>query len=279
MSEQRGPGKGSLVVVGTGIRIVGQLTMEAISWMKQADKVLYVVADSVSIATIEHLNPRGAESLAGLYAEGLPRMVTYQAMAERALACVRAGMLTCVASYGHPGVLAYPFHEAVRRVRAEGFDARMLPAVSAEDCLFADLGIDPATHGCQSYEATDFLLHSRTIDPTAALILWQVGVVGDPMYRQGGYDRSALPLLVGRLCQFYPPDHVCHAYEAATHPGCEPVIRATTIQDLPGAPLSAMTTLYIPPARAAIPDPIIASRIGAMMAAGPPAAGGERVRE
>jgi hypothetical protein len=35
----------------------------------------------------------------------------------------------------------------------------MLPAISAEDCLFADLGVDPADHGCPSYEATDFLVH------------------------------------------------------------------------------------------------------------------------
>ncbi len=223
MWERGGPGTGSLVVVGTGIRIVGQLTTEAISWMKLADKVLYVVADPVSVATIESLNPAGSESLSTLYAEGRPRLATYEAMAERALACVRAGLLTCVVSYGHPGVLASPFHQAIRRARAEGFPARMLPAVSAEDCLFADLEIDPATHGCQSYEATDFLLHGRTIDPSAALVLWQVGLVGDPLFRNGGYDRSALPLLVERLCRFYPPDHVCQAYRGRDLPGLRPV--------------------------------------------------------
>jgi hypothetical protein len=34
----------------------------------------------------------------------------------------------------------------------------MLPAVSAEDCLFADLGVDPGAAGCQSHEAADFLI-------------------------------------------------------------------------------------------------------------------------
>jgi hypothetical protein len=37
----------------------------------------------------------------------------------------------------------------------------MLPGISAEDCLFADLGIDPGIYGCQSYEATDFLANGR----------------------------------------------------------------------------------------------------------------------
>jgi hypothetical protein len=41
------------------------------------------------------------------------------------------------------------------RSSTDGFDAVMLPGISAEDCLFADLGIDPGMIGCQSFEATD----------------------------------------------------------------------------------------------------------------------------
>jgi uncharacterized protein YabN with tetrapyrrole methylase and pyrophosphatase domain len=277
MPEASGSRKGSLIVVGTGIRIVGQLTMEAIAWMKKADRLLYVVADPVSIETIEHLNAKGAESLAAFYGEGKPRITTYHEMVDRVLTCVRAGMLTCLASYGHPGVLAYPCHEAIRRVRSEGYEARMLPAISAEDCLFADLGIDPATHGCQTYEATDFLLHGRTIDTSSALVLWQVGLVGDPMFREGGYDLSALPLLVGRLCQFYPPDHIGYLYQAAVYPGSDPVVQAAPIGALPQCSPSAMTTLYIPPSRAPILDPMFADRLNAMISAGGRAAPGGKV--
>src|SRR5439155_2475209 len=94
----------------------------------------------------------------------------------------RARQDVSAALYGHPGVFVYPSHEAVSRARADGFAARMLPAVSAEDCLFADLGVDPGATGCQSYEATDFLLRQRQVDPTAALILWQVSVIGERIY-------------------------------------------------------------------------------------------------
>lgn len=41
--------------------------------------------------------------------------------------------------------------------------------------MYADLDLDPGTHGVQSFEATDFLLYRRQIDPTSALILWQAG--------------------------------------------------------------------------------------------------------
>ena len=60
------------------------------------------------------------------------------------------------------------------QARAEGFNARMLPGISAEDCLFANLGADPGTHGCQSFEATSFLLRKPKFDTLTHLILWQI---------------------------------------------------------------------------------------------------------
>src|SRR5215218_8387876 len=170
-------GKGSLVVIGTGIKTVGQLTVEAIAWMQKADKLLYVVGDPVAKETITQLNPEGAESLSDLYAEGKPRIETYNQMVERVVECVREGLLTCLACYGHPGVFVYPSHESIRRARSEGFDAKMLPGISSEDCLFADLGVDPGIYGCQSFEATDFLINNRTTDPRSSLVLWQIGVL------------------------------------------------------------------------------------------------------
>ena len=65
-------------------------------------------------------------------------------MAEAILEPVRAGKRVCAAFYGHPGVFVLPSHDAISRARAEGFEATMLPGVSAEDCLVADLGVDPA---------------------------------------------------------------------------------------------------------------------------------------
>jgi uncharacterized protein YabN with tetrapyrrole methylase and pyrophosphatase domain len=270
MNQSTGHGSGSLIAVGTGIRIVGQLTTEAIAWMRRADRLLYVVADAVSEAAILQLNPERAESLRPLYAEGMPRLATYDRMANRILTCVREGMVTCAACYGHPGVFADPIHEAIRRVRAEGYPAQMLPAISAEDCLFADMGIDPARDGCQSYDATDFLLHKRKLDATAGVVLWQIGIVGDPLYRAGPYNLSLLPLLIKRLGKFYCLDHVAYVYEAAMLPGAAPSIRPAPLESLPSVNLSSMSTLYIPPARLPTVDRAVWRRIEAMTNAGRP---------
>jgi uncharacterized protein YabN with tetrapyrrole methylase and pyrophosphatase domain len=246
--------RGSLTVIGTGIRTVGQLTLEAIAWMKEAEILLYVVADPIAEAAMKRLNPRSAVSLSDYYREGLPRLDTYHAMVEHILSCVRDQQTTVAAFYGHPGVFAYPSHESIRRARAEGYSARMLPGISSEDCLFADLGVDPAVGGCQSYEATDFLLSARVIDTSSQLILWQVGTLGDWTYKSQAYDLRAFPLLVQRLCELYPPWHEVVAYEAAILPACEPVIKRMPLASLTQFHVNAATTLYVPPARAAAVD-------------------------
>ena len=132
---------GSLTVVGTGIK-AGQITPDALSCIEHAEKVLFIVTDIITSLWIQEINTT-AEDLAVFYQPADDRQIVYLKMVERILSCVREGLNVCVVAYGHPGVFAFPLHELIRRARLEGFEARMLPGVSSEDCLFADLNIDP----------------------------------------------------------------------------------------------------------------------------------------
>lgn len=253
--------KGTLIIVGTGIRSVGQLTVESIAWIQWADRVFYVVSDPVAEFMIQRLNI-SAESLQKYYVEGKARLQTYKDFVDRIMESVRAGYRTCAAFYGHPGVFVTPSHEAIRQARSEGYEARMLPGISAEDCLFADLGVDPSTSGWQAYEATDFVIHNRQLDPSSAVVLWQVGIVGHFEFQAAGYGNCGLPLLLEKLSQYYRSDHAVFVYEAAVLPGCEPVIRPVPLYQLPIVPLSTASTLYIPPALATVPDRKMYQRLG-----------------
>jgi uncharacterized protein YabN with tetrapyrrole methylase and pyrophosphatase domain len=260
-------GRGSLTVVGTGIQLGTQLTAEARACLTAADEVLYLVADPAVMSLLERLNPM-ARSLHAHYEPGESRMRAYEAISDEILARVRAGVDVCVAFYGHPGAFVRPSHDAITRARADGYPARMLPAVSAEDCLFADLGVDPGRVGCQSYEATDFLLRRRRIDTAAALVLWQVGVVGNLAYAPEG-DTSHVDLLVERLLAEYPADHTAVLYEASLYPGCDPIIGAVRLSELAAAAISPMATLYVPPAEEREPDRELAARFGIPVDGGP----------
>ena len=203
------------------------------------------MADQIGAGLLAEINP-DVRSLNDHYEPGVHRQVIYDRMTETILAEVRRGRSVCAAFYGHPGIFVSPSHEAVRRARAEGFPARMLPAVSAEDCLFADLGVDPGATGCQSYEATDFLLRRRQVDPTAMLILWQVSVIGERLYSKETPPRR-LSVLVDYLLQWYDPEHLVTLYEASPYPIAEASIQSLTLERLPHVEPAPLATLYVPP--------------------------------
>ena len=237
--------KGSLVVVGVGLR-VGQVTLEAKAQIEQAEKLFYGVNDPVTAVWLQRLNGT-AESLHHLYEPGKDRRVTYNQMVDVMLAYVRQDLRVCAAFYGNPALLDFPSHQAIERARREGFEAKLVPGVSAEDCLFADLGIDPATHGWQSFDATDFLLCRRVFDTRSFLILWQVGVVAEVAFQSAGYQNAGFSLLVNYLSQFYGPEHDVIIYETARFANSSPCVRRISLAGIHPSDVAPVSTLFVPP--------------------------------
>jgi hypothetical protein len=252
--------RGSLAVVGTGIRLGLHLTVEARDEIGDADEVLYVAADPAAEAWLASLSPK-SRSLATHYREGVPRRQIYDEMVEQILAAVREGARVCAVFYGHPGVYVQPSHEAVRRAREEGFEAHMLPAVSAEDCLIADLGVDPGEHGWQSWDATGFLLHGFRPDPTAGLVLWQVDGTGKLDWNVDP-DPRGLQVLAEVLGELYPPEHELVFYRASIYPILPGEAVRMPLRELATLESAPAPTLYVAPLPRRPVDRAMAARIG-----------------
>ena len=62
--------------------------------------------------------------------------------------------------------------------QAEGYKTRMLPGISVDDCLLADLGIDPSFVGCLTCEARDFLIHDYLDLQVRHVIMYEAGQLG-----------------------------------------------------------------------------------------------------
>jgi uncharacterized protein YabN with tetrapyrrole methylase and pyrophosphatase domain len=245
----------SFTAVGIGIGGVGQTTFESAALIRSADKVFYCVIDTAVELWLRELNP-SAESLTPLYEEGKDRSITYAQMVEAFVGSMRSGKSTCAVYYGHPGVFVEATHRAIRRLRREGYAARMVPAVSADGCLFADLLVNPGDHGMQSYEASDFLVSRRRIDARTGLLLWQVGVLGERDWTaKPRRHPERIAQLTDRLRRQYPDDHQVVLYFASTFPCDPPMVRRFALRDLPRRRVYPMELLYVPPSVSAERSP------------------------
>jgi hypothetical protein len=253
--------KGELIVVGSGIKSISHFTLEAVAWIKKADIVLYCVADPVTDAWIQN-NSKKCYDLYQLYEDDGDRLKTYNGMTEFMLNYVRMGKTVCAVYYGHPGIFVNPTHNAMRIAIREGYNASMLPGISSEDYLYADVGFDPSDVGCITYEATDLLLRKRYICNSSHLILWQVGCLGDLNFRRFGYHSSCISLLREYLENYYSSDHRIYHYQGSIYPICKSKVEISELGDMEELSLNGASTIYIPPQEVKYVDEDMAKKMG-----------------
>jgi len=236
----------SLTVVGSGIKFMSHLTTEAKAYIQQSDKVFYLVNEPAMKSWIQK-NNINAESLDNIYTQFLLRLDAYNAITNYIMDNLRKQQHICLVIYGHPTVFAKPALDAVIQAKKEGYDAVVLPGISAEACLYADLLINPANGGCQSFEATDLLLRQRLCDAYSHVILWQIGIIGAINHYWDHNNVNGINILVEYLTQFYSLKHPVVIYEAAQYPLFKPRIEHYFLEELPLATITSLSTLYIPP--------------------------------
>jgi precorrin-6B methylase 1 len=243
------PPRGSITCVGLGMTLGSHLTPIARSYIEQADVVFAGVSNAIVEQWLQRMH-KDVRSLQPNYREGKPRSKTYLEWVDLMMTEVRAGKRVCGVFYGHPGVFAWSPHKVIEVARSEGYDAEMEPGISAEDCLYADLGIDPGSHGCQHFEVNQLVFFKRRLDPTAYLVLWQVAMIANESISKADASGPYRQLLVDRLSRDYPLDHEIIVYRAATLPIEKPRIRKATLRDIATIAMTAEETVVVPPAEA-----------------------------
>ncbi|OAX34681.1 tetrapyrrole methylase, partial [Rhizopogon vinicolor AM-OR11-026] len=248
ISTDYGYQRGTLTIAGSGIASVGHITLETLSYIKESDKIFYLVCDPVTEAFIHDNATADCFDLSVFYDKNKGRYDSYIQMCEVMLKAVRAGHDVLGVFYGHPGVFVSPSHRAIAVARQEGYNAKMFPGISAEDYMFADLEFDPSLQGCKTCEATEILLRDRSIDPSIQNIIWQVGSAG---VIDMEFSKFKFHLLVDRLEKDFGPDHKVVHYIGAVLPQSATLMDTFTIADLRKEDVAkqfgTILTLYIPP--------------------------------
>ena len=266
LTTQNEKRRGSIACVGMGITLGSHLTPLSRSHIEQADVVFAALSDHVVELWLQRLNP-DVRSLQPYYKPGKSRMKTYREWVDLMMVEVRAGKRVCAVFYGHPGIFAWSPHKVIEVARAEGYRAHMEAGVSAEDCLYADLGIDPGRVGCQHLEASQLLFFQRNLDTAGHVILWQICVVGDRSLGRFRTPDAYRELLAERLLEDYPADHEVIVYRAATLPVEEARVQRVALRDFASAEFTGQETLVIPPGQALTPNSAMRARLDALDAA------------
>jgi hypothetical protein len=225
------------------------MSPQALGHIAGADVVFYHATNGVAAAQIRRYSNEAVD-LYAYYGEGKPRRTTYIQMAELMLREVRNGRAVVGAFHGHPGLFVSPARRALAIAEAEGYETALIPAISAPDCLFADLRVDPGVLGCQIIMASKLLQEETLIATTGHVVLLQVSAVGDRGFSFSGYRNSKLSLLFDRLIDVYGEEHDCVYYMAAIFPGLGPEVSIRKLKYYRDAGVQRSVhagMLYLPP--------------------------------
>lgn len=106
-----------------------------------------------------------------------------------------------------------------------------------------------------------FLVHHWNPDISVPLILWQITLIGGS-HTTGTVNRPHLSILVARLEELYGGKHEVVVYEATPFPVGRPIIERCSVDQLAEAPVTGLSTLYVPPGKGAQPDTDMFDRLG-----------------
>ena len=191
-----------LAILGLGISGPRHLTVEAVEYLRRAQKVLTLSAWSAEL----HQFNNHVTRLNDLYWSDDTDWNTYQRIARTVVRHARRGPgLIIFAVDGNPAVFDDIVWESYRLCRRAELPVTIVPGISSLDVLPIALRFDPGNVGLQIMEANQLVVYDLVLNPHLATLVLQVGWFGSSILRKRRHQtRRALDPLVNHLLKFYP---------------------------------------------------------------------------
>lgn len=241
----------TLLVAGTGIKYLSHLTVEVRSAVKTSDCIFYLLNEP-AIKKWIYNNNKKSYCLNKLYFSCKKREDAYALIAENILKQFDEWQRIGFLIYGHPLFFSTIVENIIEKIDNSEIAIKILPGISALDCLVADLKFDPGRNGLQTYDATEFILYDHIIDSKSNLVLWQIGVIGCLQILHSNYinfdtQQQAISLLVSKLLDVYSDKHIVYLYVASQYPGVDYWLSEIELGLLKDIEIPRLATLYVPP--------------------------------
>lgn len=240
-----------LIIAGSGIKFLSHLTVEVKAAIETSSCVVYLLNEP-AIKKWVSLNSKKSITLDELYFSSSLRADSYNKIANEIIAILEEHNDIVFLIYGHPTYFSSIVPKLIEKISLEQVDIQIMPGISALDCLFSDLRVDPGVNGLQSYDATEFILYDHAFSKNVHLVLWQIAIIGEikiisddilSLKRQA----KALEILYTKLARQYPDEHFLYLYIASQYPSIPFEAIKIRLIDLLDISIPRLATLYIPP--------------------------------
>lgn len=239
----------SIYLVGLGLR-QDHITPQAEEALRSTKKLFYISHTPEVASLLKEYCQEIVDLIPIAYSASEDRIDAYKKIAATVIDAALSNPPVSFALYGHPLILSHPSSLILRAALPLQIEVSVVPGLSSLDCIFADLGVDPAEHGIQMHEATELLLYQRPLLPDMAAVIWQVGHLETRLYTNQVSRPERLARLNSYLLRFYNESQEIFAVTSSVYPGeashiCQ--LRLGNLTDYAHY-LHAGVTLYIPPA-------------------------------
>ncbi|WP_192484645.1 MULTISPECIES: SAM-dependent methyltransferase [Cysteiniphilum] len=239
--------KKKLFVVGSGIKTLGHFTKEFITCATQSDIVLFLNNDHITKEWYEKYCKKTYD-LNEIYQKDntVHRKDIYLAIADYVIKSFDEHDSVCFSLYGHPFFCAQPALYAIDEIAREREDIEIhsFAAVSALDCLWNDLRVNPAENGMQMYEASHMIYEEIPLISKVDLVILQAGFI-DIQTIHTGEQKANTDKLKHHLLKYYHVDSQIIIYQAAQYPSQAPVIDKIKLNELESNKVTTLSTIYI----------------------------------
>ena len=225
----------NLTFVGLGIHGAEQLTLEGLTAIKKAHKVLALPIDED--ATIQRLHELGVSDIQNikfLYKNGYHDNEIYKGIFVEILKNLKVYKNLVVLLPGHPRIgvsIVQIFEHAKDRF---GIELKCIVGISSFATMVNDLAIDPLERGTILIDANRMLYRELKINPQLDLIIYHVcSVANSNTDYQDPSLANRLDLLRQYLLRFYPAGHEVKLISSNSFvEGSAPQIAISTIHNL-----------------------------------------------
>jgi uncharacterized protein YabN with tetrapyrrole methylase and pyrophosphatase domain len=204
-------------VIGSGIRSIHHLTLEAVENLKKTKKILFfpsVIGMTEAFLTLMGL--KSYQDLSPLYINGDKDINNYKRIVDTLIADAKEFDDIAFLVPGNPrlGVTTLTWLEKL--AAKDDIKINIINGISSFDTMMNDICRDPLSKGTTIYDANVLLKYQHDLNPNVDHYIYHVCSVGtaNTHYKDASKDNK-LDSLVNHLLRYFKSDHPCMLIESS----------------------------------------------------------------